>query len=92
MSFTESERALLRASDATEKPGIRWGMAGGGLGSLSYDEVVRLHKPGVRLSYVAKVCGVNESSVSRWRAANDYVSVWMPRAWANEILAAKGNQ
>jgi L-aminopeptidase/D-esterase-like protein len=79
MSFSESERRVLVASDAAERAPIRWGKAGAGLGRLTYAEVAALLKPGVGQRYVAEKAGVTQSSVSRWLAANDFVPWLVPR-------------
>ncbi len=84
--FTASERAVLEAGDRAERPTIRWGLAGKGLGRLTYQEVVALHRPGITQRTVALAAGVDQSSVSRWRAANDFVQVYLPRWMVDRVL------
>lgn len=51
----------------------------GGLGSLSYAEVVRMHLEQLDSAAIAAAAGVHHSSLSRWRKVNQYVQVWAKR-------------
>lgn len=50
-----------------------------GMGSLTYDQLVDLHRRQVDQAQICAMAGVSRPSLSRWRKANNYVQAWMKR-------------
>ena len=50
-----------------------------GLGRLSFAEVQSLHTPGATTADIAKRCGVDTSTLSRWRKTNGFIGHWVLR-------------
>lgn len=54
-----------------------------GIGSLSFAQIVEMHRRQIDRAAIAAAAGVNPTTISRWRIANDYVMMYAPRVQGN---------